>query len=479
MKARFILILALPLLFCACHRKIGWGVLLWAQTAKAAADASSGTAAVMADIPSGAVVPVYARSNIEKKWIAGVPRQYRRGIHGSLMFEIPLPLLHLTRTKVGAKRWAKNNLGDYVLMYAETLQDGLPVRSQAENGSQRVYRLRAGEIIKILSVVEGVAAVGASGDPLPGQWFNVLTADGTRGYCFSYRLRLFDNAGGEQRINLAENAVAAGGAADSALDAVIAKRWSASEYWDMINENKIVIEDIEKGWGFSFGEDTGIANIYTPSLDRSFRYTGIRRDGGLRWRFDGTSLRVEQTGENQIRVEFNEQNDVYSPNAPVRVFNFYALPVKLSTLASDEKARRETLYRTLYKKGPVFTSEDYGVIYLTENHDFSWENYDALSGVVIPLAAIGRGRIDFVYFLGDELAGNFDGTATFKFATVNGPVRDVNFLYRYGNGELRLTPVRPEMIEGKTVAHRPSRMRGESSEGENGPPYYAFKTSIK
>jgi hypothetical protein len=423
-----------------CRRKLGWGAVLWAQQLPGEENAEG--------IPSGIVVPVYARSNIEKKWIAGIPRKYRPPEFTQTMIEIPLAQLHLTRTRIGAKHWIKANLGEYALMYAETLQNGLPIRTLPENGSQRAYRLRAGEIIKIISPVEGIPAVGASGDPLPGQWFNVLTENGTRGYCFSYRLRLFDYAGG----SLGGGAAGTSGHGDDyALDTIIAKKWSASEYWDMINANKLIIEDLEKDWGFSFGEDSGIANIYVSSLDKSFHYSGIRRDNSLQWRFDGTSLRFQQISENQIKVEFDEQNDVFSATAPNRSFIFYALPVKLNTLIDGEKARREALYKTFYTIGPVFSSETYGSIYLNENHDFIWENYDALSGIVIPLAAIGRGKVDFAYFLGEELTGLYDGIVTFKFASVNGPAREVNFLYKFNTNELKLANVWGEMIQNKTV----------------------------
>jgi hypothetical protein len=423
------LIVICALSFSGCRRKIGWGVVLWAQTE--------------AGIPSGAVLPVYVRSNIEKKWIAGLPRQYRQPDSGINMVEIPLAQLHLMRTKWSAASWSRKNMGEYALSYAETLQDGLPIRNSPENGSQRVYRLRSGEVVKIMHPVDGVPAVGASGDPLPGQWFNVLTEDGTRGYCFSYRLRLFNHTTG----GLGGGGEGGGDATDTALDAIVAKKWSAAEYWNMINENKIAVEDLEKQWGFLFGEDTGIANIYVSTLDRSFRYTGIRSEGGLRWRFEGTSLRFEQLGENQIKVEFKDDS---APGGGAS-FMFYALPVTIKSLIADEEERRESVYQSLYTKSPAFSSGEYGELYLTENRDFVWENFQALSPEVIPVSAMGRGKIDICYFLSNEFLSAYDGVLTFKFATVNGPMREVNFMYRFTPGGILLKHTRPTSMQGRVI----------------------------
>lgn len=137
--------------FTSCERKLGWGVLLWANT--------------NLEIPAGTVLPVYVRSNIEKKWIAGVPKEYRTGELGD-KFEIPLTQLELSGSRGEAKKRAAE-LAGYAEIYAETMQDGLPIRSSADNSAGRVYRLRLGEIIKIIARAEGIPAISATGDPLP------------------------------------------------------------------------------------------------------------------------------------------------------------------------------------------------------------------------------------------------------------------------------------------------------------------------
>jgi hypothetical protein len=432
-----ILLLVLTVL-SGCQRKLGWGVVLWAQE--------------NAKLPSGAIVPVFVRSNIEKKWIIGIPKQYRNAELKTDKIEIPLPQLHLSHSKWAAKRWAAKTLGEYTYAYAENLQDGLPIRSNPENGAQRVYRLRAGEIIKIMQLAEGVPAIGATGEPLPGKWFSVLTENGTKGYCFSYRLRIFDYSfgglGGSAASSSEEDS---GDATDMALDSIISKKWLAVEYWEMINENKLVIEDLEKQWGFSFGEDIGIANIYVPDMDKSFHYTSIKNDGYLKWRFEGTPLRFEQTAENQIKVQFSEEIDVYSENAPLKTFFFYTLPMRLETIIAEEEERRKSIYKNIYAKGPIFSSSDFGKIYLTENRDFVWDDFQALVPTVIPISAMSSGKIDFGYFLSDELSQSFDGVITLKFNVINGPMRETNFLYRFDDDVLILRHIPRSDMQERTV----------------------------
>ncbi|MDR2103355.1 MAG: SH3 domain-containing protein, partial [Treponema sp.] len=100
---------------------------------------------------------------------------------------------------MGRGKAARQRAADFAplaLTYAETLQDGLPIREEPDNGARRVYRLKIGQIIKILAKVPGNPAISTTGDPLPGDWYQVLTEDGSTGYCFSYRLRLFEHTGG-------------------------------------------------------------------------------------------------------------------------------------------------------------------------------------------------------------------------------------------------------------------------------------------
>jgi len=128
----------LLLISCSKFSKLGYGVLLWSIDDP--------------PVDSGTVLPVYIKSNIEKKWVVGIPeksiaqKDYKK--------EIPLTQLEFIGNKRKAEKWAET-FAPYAMMYAENLQDGLPIRDNTDNNSRRVYRLRLGEVVKVLGVAKG------------------------------------------------------------------------------------------------------------------------------------------------------------------------------------------------------------------------------------------------------------------------------------------------------------------------------------
>jgi len=423
-------ILCCCLLLAACERKLGYGVLLWANEETG--------------IPSGTVLPVYIRSNIDQVWVVGVPREYQSE-GGLAKAEIPLAQLDLAGSKHAAeKRLAA--FAAYARTYAETLQDGLPVREDPDNSSRRVYRLRLGEIIKVLSRAEGNPAISASGAPLAGDWYRVLTKDGTRGYCFSYRLRLFEHEGGPLTL-LAD---AGGRDMDRDLEEILSKTWVAEVYGLMQTQGKLNIEDLEKGWGFTPGEDTGIATVYLPDANASFEYTSIKAAGPEAWSFEGAPLSMQLRSDTTLVVQWSDRSGYE------RAAAFVNLPVPLSDLIEQEQARRETLFLALYEAGPLFTSAAYGTLAFREDGTFSWAGNQSLVPQVIPASALGTGRVEMRLFLGPTLAGRYTGAFSLVFNVVSGRQPVVNFLYSFDGdtGGIRMEYVPPLGLDGATVIAR-------------------------
>jgi hypothetical protein len=279
---------------------------------------------------------VYIRSNIDHVWVVGTPKEYLVKGSGIDKFEIPLAKLELAGSKTKARQRAEV-FAPYALIYAETLQDGLPIRENPDNGARRVYRLKQGEIVKILGPARGTAAVGASGDPLPGEWFRVLTESGTTGYCFSYRLRLFEHSGGPLSPAIEKESIPE----DRDLEQILSKKWSADSYAAMISSGRINLEELSRHWGFDPGQDTGIARIKVENLDRSFSYTAIRAAGSRTWRFEGTSLQMYLGSDTSLELQFTENGGL------LRSFRFAALPSEVDDLIVQETARRQGLFEVL------------------------------------------------------------------------------------------------------------------------------------
>ncbi|GMO30321.1 MAG: SH3 domain-containing protein [Spirochaetaceae bacterium] len=393
--------------FNACERRLGWGVIFWSN-------ADTG-------MPFGTVLPVYVKSNIEKKWIVGVPKEYRTEAVKNGKLEIPLAQLEFFDSKRAARKRAAE-FAEYALIYAETMQDGLPVREEADNSASRVYRLRLGELIKVLGRAEGAPAISTTGTPLPGDWYFVRTEDGTTGYCFSYRLRLFDHGSGS--LQFAGNASETED--DPLLQKIQSKEWSAQIYEEMIETQKFDLEALQAHWSFSTGEDTGVANVFTQDIDRSFQYSSIRKIGERAWRFDGTSLTMTMLTDTLLSINFIDRDGMN------RQANFAALPVKINDLIAQEENRRDALYGDLFAAGPDFMSAMFGNISFTEQRDFLWEGFDPLVPDYIPVSVLGRGKIEIRYNLSDEFAEYYTGVLTLSFKTIGSADKDVHFLYKIG-----------------------------------------------
>jgi hypothetical protein len=425
-----LLFFALLLILSSCSRRIGWGVLLWSSQNP--------------PIPSGTVLPVYLRSDISQVWVVGIPEAYRTG-DGIDKFEIPL----LQFEFLGSRRKAEQrvrNLAPYTLTYAENLQDGLPIRDAADNNARRVYRLKAGEIIKILAREEGNPAVGASGDPLPGEWYRVMTEDGSRGYCFSYRLKFFEHTGGvlavEQEAEKEEE--------DPELDWVLARIWSPENYGAMLNSGRIDLEELSRHWRFSPGQDTGIAHIYTSGLDQSFPYTKIRRNGTRSWRFEGTNLQMSLRSASTLAVQYTEAGGV------LRTLLFVSLPADIGDIIEQEITRRAHLFASIYEEGPVFTSTNYGTLSFDEGGAFTWAGNSRLIPQMIPAYAADYGSIDMNLYLGPELRERYDGAFTLRFASETRGEIPLRFMYTLDSQGLRVEYAPDTSMDGILVVRRSS-----------------------
>jgi len=431
MKPVHIFLLLAILLTSSCSRLLGYGVLLWSVEDPA--------------VPSGTILPVYIRSNIDHVWVVGVPKEFRASGKNADKIEIPLSKLELSGSKKKARERAEV-FSPYALLYAETLQDGLPIREHPDNGARRVYRLKLGEIIKVLTPVEGVEAVGASGDPLPGEWYRVLTEDGTTGYCFSYRLKIFDHTGG----SLAAIALNQQEAEDPNLDRLLGRTWSAESYGTMVNTGKIDLNELSYHWCFDPGPDTGIAVIRTKDLELSYEYIKIRSTGSQSWRFEGTPLQMNLRSDTTLAVQFTEDNGV------LRTLLFVALPTSVDDIILQETARREELFRTIYEHGPVYNSNNYGTLIFSENGHFSWTGNYLLVPQVISPSALGSGVMDMRLHVSDVLSSRYDGAFTMRFDGVGGIRTTTDFIYALDTQGLRMEYVPETSLDGVTVVRRAS-----------------------
>ena len=425
------MLLLFILISSSCSRFLGYGVLLWSADDP--------------PVPSGTVLPVYIKSNIDQVWVVGIPKEYRTQGSRIDKFDVPLSKLELAGSKRKALDRAEN-FAPFALVYAETLQDGLPIRENPDNSARRVYRLKLGEIIKILNPVKGQVAVGATGDPLPGDWFRVLTENGSVGYCFSYRLKLFEHSGGKlTAVRIEEKETE-----DPDLDKLLARTWSTESYGTMVNTRRIDLEELSQHWCFDPGLDTGIARVKIKDLDRTFSYTKIRSTGTRSWRFEGTQLQMNLRSDTTLAVQFTESSGF------LRTILFVALPSAVDDIILQETARREALFRNIYDQGPVYVSNNYGTLTFQEDGQFTWTGNMLLVPQVIPASALGSGSLDMRLFLASALSDRYNGAFTLRFDGISGTPLNVDFMYSLDFQGFRIEHVPQTSLDGITVARRAS-----------------------
>ena len=416
-------------LFSACSSGMGWGVLLWSIEDP--------------PIPSGTVLEVFLKSNINKVWVVGIPKHLINSENDKI--EIPLARIDFFSRRSAAERRARD-FAEFADVYAENLQDGLPVRNNPDNNARRVYRLRQGEIVKVLNKTEGIPAISSTGSPLPGDWYQVLTEDGSTGYCFSYRLKIFSNTDGHiisAISNTRENT------ADNALDSILSKTWSSESYHNMLIENKINLEELRNNWRFDPGHETGTARISMPEINRTFNHTAIIPEGSRSWRFDGADLFMELRSDTTIAVR-------YLDSGQTKTLLFVSLPSTVDELIAQESSRRDRQIGTIFNHGPVFTSSNYGTINFRRNGSFSWAGFDKLTPQYIPESIEGDGTILMNLFLGDSLKDYYNGAFTMRFINTGGRPFLLYCMYVIDNQGFRLEIVPESCIEEITVMRRAS-----------------------
>ncbi len=379
---------------------------------------------------AGTVVPVYIRSNINQVYVIGVPDTKEK-------IEVPLWQISSPVSKRDAAAYAEK-ISEYSHIYASVLRDGLPVRSDPDNSSKQVYRLRRSEIVKVIQKGEG-APVMAGDEPLDGDWLYVLTNDGTTGWCFSYNLDLYDEFDEDAGALVLEEEE------DPVLENIFAKTWYPERYKTMIDSNRIDPTRIDFSWGFDPGRNSGTIRVAAEGMDVSFPYNGISKHENGSYGFTGTSVVMQSRGPDTLIVQYADDRGM--PKSAV----FVALDVSMQDLVQQEQERRNEVYERIRSVGPVFSSSSYGVLQLLSDGRFIWSGYNLLSPSVIPANASGRGTAEVRLFMAGNLFSLYDGVISFKFDDTD---KYVNFLYRVDGRALRLEDVSDANIRDMVVFKR-------------------------
>ena len=391
------------------------------------------------NIQDGQIVKVYFKSNISHVYIVGIPGSKER-------YEVPLWQITVPASK---KKTEKNIeiYKDYLHQYGKIKVDGLPVREEPVNTSKQVYRLHKDEIVKILYKGEGQDVMIGKNKKLPGDWLCVLTEVGSRGWCFSYNLTLFetDGSGSIVRGEVEETQITNN---DTLLEQMLNAKWYPENYARFINDNMIDLENMKLAYGFDTGVESGKVQVNIPEKYRSAKYSGAEKIRDNTYSLTGTPFQIMLRNKNQIVVNYS------TSDGSQEAYTFITLSddINLAEIIENEKKRRNDLLSELYKV-TSFNSQNYGQLVFNSGKTFTWNGFSLLVPSVIPASAKGRGTVNIKYLLSKELSRRYDGVLTFKF---DGITDEINFFYKLSNDGLNLENLDAFSIKDNVAVARAS-----------------------
>ncbi len=305
----------------------------------------------------------------------------------------------------------------YVPVFAKALRNALPLRSEPNQGADRVYKLRDGQVVKVIDRSDTRSAEGI----YTGYWYRVLTDDGVLGYCFDQSIEIIDNRIATDTPDEESQ--------DPALDSLLSRSYVPETFLKMIQSRRIRLESVNPDAGLFPIPDAKTIRIAAPHGSYSFVYTDIVSPKAKQYIFSGTTLNITILSERTIQADYSVNGLGYS-----EVFSFVETPV--SDILAAEKQRREEIYQSLMARGPRFDSTAYGYLLLSGNGRFTWDGYQRLIPGIIPRDLGPSGTVAFSLFLGDQIREKYDGILTLRFDRESG--RSFSFLYSATDQGLRL-----------------------------------------
>lgn len=406
--------------FSSCSRLMGYSVVLWSLPEQ--------------NLTDGMIVPVYIKSNITQTYVIGLPETDQK-------CEVPLWQISEPTSKKEVKVLSEKYL-DYQRKYAKVKLDGLPIRYEPVNTARQVYRLREGEVLKVLYKGQG-SAVMAGKSALEGDWLRVLTNDGTSGWCFSYNLNVFDER--EEQNDSSNDSQTF--VIDEYLKKILSATWYPESYADMIKKGRIDLGEMSPYYKFDTGFVSGEVSLNISGLTVKKPYKGISKVGSNVYQFDDTNFKMTVRSSSLIVIQYIDELGMPSS------YNFVTLSTDINEVIQQEQERRQNVFNNLMLAGPKFSSSNYGEIEFTEDFGFAWSGYDLLNSSLIPVNSGETGSVSFGYFLGASLQNEFDGILTLTFDE-NG--RKLNFFYKLESGGLRLEDAQRAQFKNSLVTDRSS-----------------------
>ena len=377
-------------------RPDGWGVLLWSHDERS--------------FPTGTTVPIVETSMLNTTYDIQQDRE-------SSVFTVDQWRLAFFKRKTQAEEYAALYEA-YKGLYAVANLAGLPVRENRDPDAKRVYKLRMGEIIKVLEKDQSVSTAGE----YEGYWYKVLTDGGVIGYTFDRYLNIYTSLQLAEREQAEER--------DENLEKFLNSNYRPKYFRNMLIARRINLDRFLSEYGVYPDPENGRLIIVAEEHTSTIEFDSITRVSEDAYAFEGSTLLMVIKTQNEVNLQYSENGVQYSED-------YVYINADIDILIIQERERRLDLYDQILNLGDTLRSTAYGTIMLDENGGFMWDGIDRLVPEIIPESAGNEGRIDFPLHLSDELKGSFDGVMSLFFAES----KVLHFLYRYERDGIRMKHV--------------------------------------
>lgn len=393
------------------------GVLLWSPDEKL--------------ISSGTVIAIRKESKLTETYTITASGLRER-------LDLPFWRVSVFKSKKEAASFSES-VKPYAGLWAVPNRDGLPVREQPDSASDRVYRLKEKQLIKVLGKSKEKSTEGNFSD----YWYKILTDDGAQGWVFGYALELSARSPSE---GVGEIPIGKPASEDAALDVFLSKTWRPEYFRTLIDEGTIDLARFKPEYGLFIETGSRVVKLVTRKQNLTFNYTAIERAVGNMYIFDGTSLQVNLVTEDRISVQYVAKDRTVSEV-------YVGIEEDVEDIIKGEQDRRQSLFDQILAKGKEFNSSAYGTITLTDKSEFTWHNYDLLVPDIIPQTSAQNGTVTFDVLLPKDLRGNHAGALSFVFKGVKDPVY---FLYSLTPDGFKLVALPKDLVDENVVKQAPS-----------------------
>jgi hypothetical protein len=374
-----LILIAVGIVTSCGPRAIGYGVIMWGETSGAAA--------------TGAVVAVIEKSERSNTCLVAAPGE-------SKPREFPTGRIRLFSKRAEAAKFAEA-YAPFVDSWAFSQKQDpppLPIREEPKPEANAVYKLKPGQLLKIVDRSAKKQAVS----PYEDYWYSVVTEDGFTGWCFGHYLKLFTSQGdpAKEASRLMSQ--------DEALDRILGSTWRPDWFQDMISSAMIDLARLREDVGFFPDPSQNTFHLVLPLYSLDFTYQRIDRLSSGNYVAVGANLRISLLGDEKISINYR-----YKDQEIGGIFTI--IDEDISGVIEREQKRRQDIYDSFRAGGDILKSSAYGTIRVNDEMLFTWVGFDKLVPSVIGKGTGTTGRIDFPFHVARELQGAYDGVITFSF----------------------------------------------------------------